>query len=132
MMPQYNTPEKLQKHREANKRWREKYPEKIKKHRREQMRKAIAENPEKFRKRSSEWRKKHPEFMRNYRKKVPLMATAQNAAIKNIEANQCEICGSIKNLERHHRDYCKPLEVNIVCKRCHNAIHHSLLEDLEK
>ena len=120
------------KQRLARRKYRLKNLKKTRAHNREYIRKAIAENPEKFRKRSSEWRKKHPEFMRNYRKKVPLMTAAHNKAIRNIDAKKCEVCGSTENLERHHPDYSKPLEVQVLCKRCHNAKHHPLLEELKQ
>lgn len=38
-------------------------------------------------------------------------------------ASNCLFCGSTKNLERHHPDYDKPLEVITMCRRCHKKIH---------
>lgn len=38
-------------------------------------------------------------------------------------AKECEICGSTEQIERHHRDYGKPLEVLMLCKICHEAYH---------
>ena len=40
-------------------------------------------------------------------------------------AERCVYCGSTENLERHHSDYAKPLEVVTVCVRCHQRLHHS-------
>jgi hypothetical protein len=34
----------------------------------------------------------------------------------------CEICGGIERLGRHHKDYGKPLEVLTLCKVCHEAL----------
>lgn len=36
----------------------------------------------------------------------------------------CEICGTTENLQRHHPDYNKPKEVIILCKNCHEKVHH--------
>jgi hypothetical protein len=35
----------------------------------------------------------------------------------------CELCGSTKELERHHWNYDKPLLVNTLCKTCHKIQH---------
>lgn len=34
----------------------------------------------------------------------------------------CEICGGTDRLQRHHKDYGKPLEVLTLCEICHNAL----------
>lgn len=34
----------------------------------------------------------------------------------------CESCGS-KDVEAHHKDYSKPLDVTWLCKRCHMQVH---------
>lgn len=34
----------------------------------------------------------------------------------------CEICGGTYRLQRHHKDYGKPLEVLTLCKTCHKAL----------
>lgn len=36
----------------------------------------------------------------------------------------CEVCGSTKNVEAHHDDYDKPLEVRWLCRKHHNEHHH--------
>jgi ribosome-binding protein aMBF1 (putative translation factor) len=35
----------------------------------------------------------------------------------------CEICGSKKNLQKHHWNYEKPLLVNTLCQTCHEIQH---------
>ncbi len=38
--------------------------------------------------------------------------------------DRCEICYYEKDLEAHHHDYDKPLEIQWLCKQCHENIHH--------
>jgi len=40
-----------------------------------------------------------------------------------LDLSKCSICGSIKNIQKHHRDYTKG-EVVIACASCHRKIHH--------
>lgn len=37
-----------------------------------------------------------------------------------LKDKTCEECGSTDNLQRHHTDYSKPLEIVILCPKCHN------------
>lgn len=39
----------------------------------------------------------------------------------------CETCGSERNIDAHHDDYAKPLDVRWLCGRCH-AQHHIALK----
>jgi len=61
-----------------------------------------------------DWRREHPE---------KALARAINRAISLGE--ECKLCGSKENLERHHPDYQKPFEVMTVCRSCHRMIHTS-------
>lgn len=36
---------------------------------------------------------------------------------------RCQRCGATDRLHRHHHDYSKPLEVEIVCATCHGTEH---------
>lgn len=36
----------------------------------------------------------------------------------------CEICKQEQAVHRHHPDYSKPLEVVLVCIKCHNKLHN--------
>lgn len=37
---------------------------------------------------------------------------------------RCSRCGSVPPLEAHHSDYNKPLDVEWLCRPCHNVEHH--------
>jgi hypothetical protein len=41
--------------------------------------------------------------------------------------DNCEICGTNENIEAHHEDYTKPLDVRWLC-RVHHREHHKLIE----
>jgi hypothetical protein len=49
----------------------------------------------------------------------------KNGIIKLIK---CERCGDINNLVMHHEDYNKPLDIIVLCKRCHNINHNFIKE----
>ena len=38
---------------------------------------------------------------------------------KIVRKKTCEVCGRRKNVEAHHEDYSKPLEIKWLCKKCH-------------
>ena len=38
----------------------------------------------------------------------------------------CKICGSEEDIQAHHEDYSKPLEVEWLCGSCHRDLHRSL------
>lgn len=42
---------------------------------------------------------------------------------KVVIENLCEQCGGNHMLQRHHDDYSKPLEVRILCRKCHLRWH---------
>lgn len=43
----------------------------------------------------------------------------------NLIRGKCKECGSNKNVEGHHKDYEKPLEVEWLCRNCHR-LHHKI------
>lgn len=69
--------------------------------------------------------------MREYRKRpeYQLKSAARNmvlAAIKmgTIEKGPCNACGATEEVQAHHADYARPLEVEWLCRPCHQKHHH--------
>ena len=64
---------------------------------------------------------------RNSRKKTEISPKrkAWNALYYSLKIGEikksdiCGICGSAENIQGHHKDYNKPLEVDWVCQKCH-------------
>jgi hypothetical protein len=54
-----------------------------------------------------------------------LVAQEKARQMISLKDKQCQVCGTTKNLNRHHEDYTKPLEVIILCYRCHKKHHRT-------
>lgn len=85
-------------------------------------------DPERHRGYCRKWRKKYPEkalsCRTSWRLRNPEKERAQlNANRKVPLASCCADCGSVGDLERHHPDYSKPLEVVTLCPTCHKQRH---------
>lgn len=92
------------------------------KERNEKERKAILADEKrlkKYREQKREWGKLN-RYKRNAHNKV-------KRAIKNgdiVKSCNCEICGKSNcELQAHHYDYSKPLDVIWLCTECHGKIH---------
>lgn len=61
-----------------------------------------------------------------------LIYTQVREAIKKniINRDKCAICQSKNNLDAHHPDYSKPLEIIPLCRSCHSKLHQSLSKTL--
>lgn len=119
---------------ESNRRWREKNPDYGNKYYqenkdkfREYGRKRYERVPEDYNKRCKEYRLKYPEkykeITRRWREENPHKTKAHNSlhtALENgsIKKEFCSICGN-EDVEAHHEDYSKPLEVVWLCKKHH-------------
>lgn len=66
---------------------------------------------------TAEYDEKHP-----HRKKAH---TAVNNALRDgrLTKGDCHFCGTDQDIEGHHNDYSKPLDVVWLCKRCHRKLH---------
>lgn len=51
------------------------------------------------------------------------MVSTAVASKKLIKPTKCEDCNNTKNIQGHHKDYNKPLEVLWLCTSCHAAKH---------
>jgi len=81
------------------------------------------------RKYNKEWRKENGyNNEQNWRDKNIDKAKAQRLlqiAVKTgkVKKQNCKECGSDKNIQGHHEDYTKPLEVLWLCPLCHKRLH---------
>lgn len=67
---------------------------------------------------------------RDWEKKNPEKRLAQEWARANIKIiGLCQLCKEHNAEERHHFDYSKPKEVNLLCKRCHYNLHKMLRDN---
>jgi len=79
-------------------------------------------NPEKELARRIAYRDRYNELQRQrYHKKNP-NASYHKLKDKKLKKRPCTICGNI-NVEAHHDDYSKPLEIKWLCRRHHLQIH---------
>ena len=62
------------------------------------------------------WAERNPE-----KKRAAVLANNALRDGRLERKTKCEVCGSTKNIEKHHDDYNKPLEVRWLCKKDHRA-----------
>ena len=90
-----------------------------------------AKNPSKKLEHSRKWRKENSskvlEYCQAYRRTNPEKYRAHKIVANAIEYGTlmkprlCEQCGQEKDLDAHHEDYEKPLEVEWLCRKCHKT-----------
>lgn len=107
----------------ALKKYREKRPEIF----RDAQRKWKKKNPDKPKKWDRENSKYRTDYQREYSKRpeVKKKNKARKLGRTIPLKSHCEKCSSRDNLERHHPDYDKPLEVVTLCKSCHIGVHYN-------
>lgn len=64
--------------------------------------------------------------MRRHAAKVKARSDLNHAVERGdvIRPDACEVCGDPADTEAHHRDYNKPLEVEWLCRDCHDGRHN--------
>lgn len=68
------------------------------------------------------------EYARRRAREHPEARRAQNAANAALQSGKitrrpCAACGSTENVQMHHPDYDRPLDVQWLCARCHKQLH---------
>lgn len=81
---------------------------------------------------STERKEKHAASVARSRRKWPIRQQARNKvqqAIKcgALKQQPCIVCGSEQNIEAHHSDYSKPLDVDWLCRK-HHVLWHRYLQ----
>ncbi len=78
-------------------------------------------------------KKKSLESNRKYRQRNPQKTSAHNAVNnalrdgKIVRPDSCSDCGlATRDLEAHHEDYSRPLDVKWLCTRCHGKRHRKM------
>jgi hypothetical protein len=71
--------------------------------------------------RCMEYQRKYPE---RYKARRAVMVSVRKGALTKPVA--CEDCGVAKNVQAHHEDYAKPLEVEWLCSVCHGKRHRTM------
>ena len=108
-------------------------PVKEREYKKEYYRKYRENNREKFREYNriynKKWRdkfgyKNEYEYVKRNPKKRKAQQLLQYAVkTKRIKKEPCKICGKIKLVQGHHKDYSKPLEVVWLCPLHHKHVH---------
>lgn len=111
--------------------------EKKKDYYKEQRKKYYEKNRERIladareRPKSKKYKSKVRENGKKYRAKYPEKARARSVVSYAIRMGRlvkqpCSICGSASNVEAHHMDYSKPLDVAWLCREHHRKLHSAI------
>ena len=63
----------------------------------------------------------------NFKKRSYVRRICSKAIKKGelIKPKRCELCNRCSEIEAHHVDYGRPLQVTWLCKKCHTKAHHA-------
>jgi len=81
------------------------------------------------------WRKLNKPILNNINKLKDLARHKLGVYLRRgkiIKDENCFQCGSDINIEAHHHDYTKALEVLWLCRRCHTELHRKWNITLEE
>lgn len=70
------------------------------------------------------WRLTHPLSKEDKRKAVARSYLKVYVSRGKVEKGVCEVCGELE-VQGHHNDYNKPLEVRWLCKKHHKELHNN-------
>ena len=74
--------------------------------------------------RAAERARRHQEYAAaNQEKRKAHLALGRAVRDGKIAKLPCAFCGEAENLEAHHHDYSKPLDVTWLCRPCHRRFH---------
>ena len=118
---------------EEQKQYMKEYYKKNKKKFLAKRRKYYEENPELLRERERSYyqkdKKNRLKKMMDWQRKNPEKSKAHSAvttAMLNgslIRPDKCSNCSNTENIQAHHEDYSKPLDVVWLCPTCHRRHH---------
>jgi hypothetical protein len=79
----------------------------------------------------NEDRRRKTGYYRKHRIKCNARSAARAAkkSKRLISPSECYDCGEKTELQMHHGDYSKPLEVTWLCPKCHYKVHISKLKE---
>jgi len=68
-------------------------------------------------------RRYHTKYMREWMKKNPKLAKIYAQVQQLKEKKPCIICGTTRNIHRHHPDYTRPKHFIYLCRKHHQLLH---------
>jgi hypothetical protein len=98
------------------------------------------EQRKKLNERAKKWRSDQKELYNAYQRIYRRSNKLKIAAVQKVndalrwgrlsKPLNCEICNVEGNMQGHHKDYTKPLEVQWLCRKCHCKQHNKLMDVL--